>query len=183
MSYRSDPSQTPSFRVTVVCWGNICRSPMAEFVLREAFAEAGLADAVEVASAGTSTEELGHRMDPRTVATLRRHGVADSGFARKRARQFGPDSFADTDLVLAADHIHDRILKERARTADDAAKVHLLRSFDPAAVAAGALGMADPWYGGTEDFDATYAEIVAATPGIVDYVRERQQTAGRAESA
>ena len=99
------------------------------------------------------------------------HGVRDTGFGDKRARQFRHDSYDDSDLVLAADHVHDEILRRRARGPEDSAKIRLLRSFDPDAVAAGTLGMEDPWYGDDEDFDTTYAEIVAATPGIVDFVR------------
>lgn len=162
----SDP-----YRIVVVCWGNICRSPMAEFVLRRAFEEAGLADRVAVSSAGTSTEELGRPMDRRTIAVMERNSLADTGFGAKRAIQFRGDSFDDADLVLTADHIHERILRERARSAEDTAKVRMLRSFDPAAVAAGTLGMDDPWYGDDDDFDVTFAEIVAASPGIVDFVR------------
>lgn len=161
------------FRVTVVCWGNICRSPMAEFVLREAFADAGLGDAVVVDSAGTSTEELGHPMDRRTVAALQRHGIPDSGFAAHRARQFRADSFDDSDLVLAADHVHDEILRRRARDPEDTEKIAMLRSFDPEAVAKDTLGMDDPWYGDDTDFDLTFAEITAAAPGIVAHVREQ----------
>lgn len=161
------------YRVVVVCWGNICRSPMAEFVLRQSFQEAGLDDRVEVTSAGTSTEELGRRMDPRTVAVMKRHDVRDSGFSEKRAIQFHSHSFEDADLVLAADHIHQRILSDRARSDADRDKVRLLRSFDPAAVAAGTLGMDDPWYGDDSDFDITFDEIVAAAPGIVDHVRDQ----------
>lgn len=159
------------YRVCVVCWGNICRSPMGEFVLRQAFEDAGLGDRVVVSSAGTSTEELGRPMDRRTVATMVRHGIRDSGFGAKRAHQFRADSFDEADLVLAADHVHDEILRRRARGPEDAAKVRLLRSFDPAAAAAGTLGMDDPWYGDDADFDTTYAEIVAAVPGIVEHVR------------
>jgi len=160
-----------AYRIVVVCWGNICRSPMAEFVLRQAFEDAGLSDRVVVSSAGTSTEELGRPMDRRTIAVMQRNSVRDSGFRTKRAVQFRSDSFDDADLVLTADHIHERILRDRARSEEDRAKIRMLRSFDPEAVAAGTLGMDDPWYGEDDDFDITYAEIVAATPGIIEYVR------------
>ena len=162
---------TPDYRIAVVCWGNICRSPMAEFVLRQAFDDAGLGDRVTVSSAGTSTEELGRPMDRRTIAVMQRNAVRDSGFRDKRARQFRTDDFDVVDLVLAADHVHERILKDRARHSGDVDKIRLLRSFDPSAVAAGTLGMDDPWYGDDEDFDITYAEIVAAAPHIVEHVR------------
>lgn len=166
----SDTDQ--GYRVVVVCWGNICRSPMAEFILRAAFEEAGLGHRVSVSSAGTSTEELGRPMDRRTIAVMERNAVPDTGFRAKRAVQFHAHSFDDVDLVLAADHVHERILRQWARHEDDHAKIRMLRSFDPAAAAAGTLGMDDPWYGGDEDFDVTYAEIRAATPGIVDHVRQ-----------
>lgn len=160
------------FHIVVVCWGNICRSPMAEFVLRTAFEDAGIGDRVRISSAGTSTEELGRTMDRRTVAVLERNAVRDSGFHAKRAVQFHAGGFDEADLVLAADHVHERILRERSRDDEDRAKIRLLRSFDADAVAAGTLGMDDPWYGDDADFDLTYAEIVAAAPGVVDHVRE-----------
>lgn len=165
-----DQSSHP-YRIVVVCWGNICRSPMAEFILRQQIEDAGLGDRVVVSSAGTSTEELGRPLDPRTIAVMERNAVRDSGFRAKRAIQFRSESFEDSDLVLAADHVHDRILRERARFPRDREKIHLLRSFDPAAVEAGTLGMDDPWYGADDDFDLTYAEIVAAAPGIIHHVR------------
>ncbi|MGG5261000.1 low molecular weight protein-tyrosine-phosphatase [Phycicoccus avicenniae] len=159
------------YRVTVVCHGNICRSPMAEFLLREAFDDAGLGDRVEVDSAGTSAEELGNPVHPRTVAVLRRHGHPDVGWGEHRARQFRAEMFDASDLVLAADHPHADRLGRLARDEDDAATVRLVRSFDPAAVAAGELGMDDPWYGGDAEYEQTYEEIRAAVPGIVEHVR------------
>jgi protein-tyrosine phosphatase len=168
---RTEDQDHRQYRIVVVCWGNICRSPMAEFVLRQAIDDAGLADRVSITSAGTSTEELGRPMDRRTIAVMRRNGVRDSGFRDKRAVQFRSSGFDDVDLVLAADHVHERILRERARDERDLDKIRLLRSFDPAAVDAGTLGMDDPWYGGDDDFDITYAEVLAAAPGVVEHVR------------
>ncbi|WP_299443912.1 low molecular weight protein-tyrosine-phosphatase [uncultured Phycicoccus sp.] len=159
------------YRITVVCHGNICRSPMAAFLLREAFTDAGLDGLVEVDSAGTSTEELGNPAHPRTIATLRRHGHPDVGWADHRARQFRADWFDDVDLVLAADHPHADRLERLARDADERGRIRLLRSFDPEAAAAGELGMDDPWYGGDAEYEQTYAEIGAAVPGIVEHVR------------
>ncbi|NHA68557.1 low molecular weight protein-tyrosine-phosphatase [Phycicoccus flavus] len=159
------------YRVTTVCHGNICRSPMAAFLLREAFDDAGLGDRVEVDSAGTSTEELGNPPHRRTVATLQRHGHPDTGWSEHRARQFQADWFDDVDLVLAADHAHADRLTRLARTDEERGRVRLVRSFDPDAVAAGELGMDDPWYGGDAEYEQTYAEITAAVPGIVEHVR------------
>lgn len=160
-----------AYRVSVVCTGNICRSPMGEWLLREAFEEAGLDD-VEVVSAGTSAEESGNPMDPRTAAVLRRRGHADRGWDDHRARRFSADDFADLDLVLAADRGHERALRRLAPTERDRAKVRLLRSFDPESVAADDLEMDDPWWGDDASFDQTYAEVRAALPGLVEHVRE-----------
>ena len=159
------------YRVTVVCWGNICRSPMGEYLLREAFDDAGLGDRVVVDSAGTSSEELGSGMHPRTAAVLRRNGHEDNGWADHRARRFEPGWFGDRDLVLPVDHVHLDKLDAMARDDADRATLHLFRSFDPDAVARGELGMDDPWYGTDPAYDQTYAEITAAIPGIVEHVR------------
>ena len=159
-------------RVSRVCWGNSCRSPMAEHLLRQAVEDAGLDDRVVVDSFGTSTEELDRPMDPRTVDALRRNGARDTGWSEHRARQVTSADIAERDLVLAADHVHERILRQRAAEAD-ASKIRLLRSFDPAAVEHGTLGMDDPWYGDDEDFDTTYAEVRAALPGLMAFIGER----------
>lgn len=141
---------------------------MAEYLLREAFDDAGLGDAVEVSSAGTSAEELGNPIDPRTADALERHGHADLGWEEHRARRFDGSWFADLDLVLAADAWHERTLHRLAPTDADRDKVAMLRSFD---ADADDLGMDDPWYGGRAGFDRTHDEIVGAVPGIVDHVR------------
>ena len=159
------------YRVSVVCWGNICRSPMGEFLLREAFDEAGLGDRVVVDSFGTSADELGKGMHPRTAAVLRRNGHPDLGWSRHRARRINRDELDDVDLALPVDVEHVRGLERLARDDDDRAKIRLFRSFDPAAVAAGTLGMDDPWYGTDPAYEQTYREITAAIPGIVEHVR------------
>ena len=159
------------YRITVVCWGNICRSPMAEYLLREALEEAGLGDRVLVSSAGTSAEELGNGMHPRTVAVLRRNGHVDTGWSEHAARRFDLSEFDEVDLVLPVDHVHVERLQGLARDDRDRAKIRLFRSFDPAAIEAGELGMDDPWYGTDPAYDQTYAEVAAAIPGIVEHVR------------
>ena len=163
------------YRVTVVCWGNICRSPMGEYLLREAFEDAGLGDRVEVDSAGTSAEEQGNGMHPRTAAVMRRNGHADTGWSAHRARRFEAGWFEGSDLVLPVDHEHEHRLRRLAADDGERAKIRLFRSFDPAAVASGDLGMDDPWYGTDPAYDRTYAEIVAAVPGIVEHVRTELQ--------
>ncbi|MEV5151663.1 low molecular weight protein-tyrosine-phosphatase [Streptomyces werraensis] len=161
-----------TYRVCFVCTGNICRSPMAEFVFRARVAEAGLEDLVEVDSAGTGGWHEGEGADPRTVAVLRENGY-DS---EHTARQFDPSWFARLDLVVALDAGHLRALRRLAPTERDAEKVRLLRSYDPAAD--DDLDVPDPYYGGPEGFDACLEMVEAASQGLLAAVRE--QVEGRA---
>jgi protein-tyrosine phosphatase len=160
----------PPYRVTVVCSGNICRSPLGELLLRERFERAGLADRVVVDSAGTTSWEVGSPADPRTLAVLRRNGHGDVGSAHV-ARQFERAWLDEVDLVLAADAGHLRDLTRLAGTPEQRAKVRLFRSFDPEAQRRGDLDMADPWYGDDASFDQTYAEVTAAADGVVEHVK------------
>jgi len=160
------------YRVIVVCTGNICRSPMGEFILRELFEEAGLGDRVEVDSAGTTSWEAGNPADRRTLEVLRRNGHADFGGTGHEARRFEQAWLDDRDLVLAADSGHVADLRKLARTEEQRSRIRLFREFDPEAVAAGELDMDDPWYGDGEAFDQTYAEVTAAAVGVVEHVRQ-----------
>jgi protein-tyrosine phosphatase len=169
MSPTPDPAQP--YRVVVVCTGNICRSPMGEFILRELFDEAGLGDRVQVDSAGTSSWEAGNPADRRTLEVLRRNGHADFGGTDHVARQFEHAWLDDRDLVLAADSGHLADLRRLARTEEQRSRIRLFREFDPEAVAAGSLDMDDPWYGDGAAFDQTYAEVTAAARGVVEHVR------------
>lgn len=156
-----------SFKVVFVCWGNICRSPMAEQVARSALADAGLADRVRVDSAGTSTEELGEPIDPRAVRVLQQHGY-DAG--DHRAHQISADELAGSDLVIAMEPLHVDRLFQIGR-GSDLDQVRLLSDFDPAAPAGS--GVPDPWYGPDRAFARTLTAVEAAMPGVVEAVRER----------
>ncbi|MFE6334051.1 low molecular weight protein-tyrosine-phosphatase [Streptomyces sp. NPDC057806] len=155
-----------TYRVCFVCTGNICRSPMAESVFRARVAEAGLDGLIEVDSAGTGGWHEGDPADPRTAAVLEEHGY-DSAHT---ARQFRASWFARLDLVVALDEGHLRALRRLAPTERDAAKVRLLRSYDPAAH--DDLDVPDPYYGGTEGFEECLAMVEAASGGLLDAVRQ-----------
>ncbi|MDN3266530.1 low molecular weight protein-tyrosine-phosphatase [Streptomyces sp. MA15] len=161
-----------TYRVCFVCTGNICRSPMAEFVFRARVAEAGLEDLVEIDSAGTDGWHQGEGADPRAAAVLRGNGYD----AEHTARRFAPSWFDRLDLVVALDAGHLRALRRLAPTERDAEKVRLLRSYDPAA--GDDLDVPDPYYGGPEGFDVCLEMVEAASQGLLAAVRE--QVEGRA---
>ena len=122
-----------SYRILTVCTGNICRSPMAEVMIREA-ADALDAD-VAVDSAAITGWETGSGMDERALATLREHG--SSGGTDIRARKVTDSDFADNDLILAMDTDHYRFLRATAPDAAAKEKVRMFRSFDPRVADAG----------------------------------------------
>lgn len=163
-----------TLRVTAVCSGNICRSPIAEVVLRDAVERAGLGHAVVVDSAGIGGWHIGDRADRRAVAVLRAHGYDGSAH---RAQQITRDWFRDDsapDLLLAMDTTHERDLRRLA----PGTEVRLLRSYDPvfAGPPEGAdhdqdLDVPDPYYGEMSGFDEVLAMIEAATPGVIDRIR------------
>ncbi|MGZ9932053.1 low molecular weight protein-tyrosine-phosphatase [Streptomyces sp. NC-S4] len=154
------------YRVCFVCTGNICRSPMAESVFRAHVAAAGLDTLVEVDSAGTGGWHEGDGADPRTIAVLEAAGYEQD----HRARLFRSSWFARLDLVIALDAGHLRDLRALAPTAQDAAKVRLLRSYDPAAPAA-ETDVPDPYYGPLDGFEECLELVEAASPGLLDAVR------------
>ena len=168
-------SRTGLYRVTAVCTGNICRSPIAEVVLRDRFDAAGLGDRVVVDSGGTSSEELGNPIDPRAARVLR-----DAGYPvpTRTAHQVTASDLVDHDLVLAMTAVHARRLRTQAPSRADAAKVRMYRSFDPAAPSLDVaderqLDVADPWYGDHDEFVATLGQVEAAADAIVDHVRSQ----------
>ena len=141
--------------IDFVCTGNICRSPMAEVIVRDKLAEAGFGeDAVQVTSSGIGNWHVGHQADHRARAELAAHGY--DGEAH-RAQQFGAAQF-NADLIVALDHNH---VSELVARGVPESKVRLLRSFDPQS-GADDLGVADPYYGGPEGFAVTRQQIEAA---------------------
>ncbi|NUR61266.1 MAG: low molecular weight phosphotyrosine protein phosphatase [Catenulispora sp.] len=167
----SDSTPRRPYRVTFVCTGNICRSPMAEHVLRKYVEDAGLPAVVD--SSGTGGWHAGDPADHRTVRTLRRHGFTSTHTARKFHRGW----FDDYDLVIALDAGHLRELTALARTDQDRAKLHLLRSFDPAA-ALPDLDVPDPYYEDDEAFEHVMELIERAAPGILDEIRRGLKESG-----
>lgn len=140
------PRGTP-YRIAFVCLGNICRSPMADVILRDLLESAGLADRVEVTSCGTGDWHLGHPMDPRAAARLEEAGYDPS---LHRAQQFDA-SWLGRDLVLAMDAKNLRDVTD-GRGEND--RVRMFRSFDPLADPAEPThpDVPDPYTEGEEGF-------------------------------
>jgi len=152
-------------RVCFVCLGNICRSPIGEGVLRHLTREAGLADAIEVDSAGTAGYHAGEPPDRRARAAGRRFGVDVSG----RGRQFEREDFERFDYVLAMDRTNFEDLSGLAPSEAARSKLHLLRSFDPASPVGASVP--DPYYGEDEDFDDVVRICQAACGPLLERVR------------
>ena len=159
------------YRVCFVCSGNICRSPMAEIVLRELADRAGIGHLLEVDSAGTGDWHIGERADRRALSVLRGHGYSGD---EHRARQFDPHWFAERDLVIALDRGHLRTLRSWAANEVERDQIRLLRSFDPGVginPPASALDVQDPFYDGPAAFELVLGQIEAGCAGLLDRVR------------
>jgi protein-tyrosine phosphatase len=154
------------YRICFVCMGNICRSPIAEVIMREKLRRAGLADRVVVDSAGTGNWHVGAGADERAVETLRAHGYDG---ATHVARQFDPSWFAERDLVVALDGKNLQSLRWLVPP-DQSHELVRLRSFDPASQG-GDLDVPDPYYDGPESFEAVLGLVEAACDGLLAHVR------------
>lgn len=150
------------FNILFICHGNICRSPMAEFVMKRLVEDAGLSDRFEIASAATSTEEIGNPVYPPARRKLAEHGI---GCAGKTARQMTMDDYRHYDYIIAMDHNNLRNLR-RLIGEDHDHKISLLMDFTerPGDVA-------DPWY--TGDFEATWRDVIEGCEGLMNVLMKR----------
>ena len=143
-------------KILFVCHGNICRSPMAEFVMKKLVRERGVEDQFSIASAATSTEEIGNGVYPPVRSLLAQHGIDCSG---KTARQMTKRDYAEYDLLIGMDSANLRNMN-RICGGDPERKIHLLLDYTnrPGNVA-------DPWY--TRDFEATWRDVEAGCKGLL----------------
>ena len=148
-------------KILFICHGNICRSPMAEFVMKKLVSDAGLSEQFEIASAATSTEEIGNPVYPPARRKLAEHGI---GCECKTARQMTRHDYAYYDHVIAMDRNNLRNLK-RMFGEDTEHKISLLMNYTqhPADVA-------DPWY--TGDFEATWVDVLEGCKGLLSYLKK-----------
>ncbi|MGO5288722.1 low molecular weight protein-tyrosine-phosphatase [Pseudoscardovia suis] len=166
-------SKDSRYTITTVCTGNICRSPMAEIILRARVEDEGLSDSIRVMSSGVSDEEYSHPIDPRAVRVLRARGyeIPKHHFAHAITRA----EIDATDLFLPMTASHMRSLL-RMLPPQDRSKVHMYRSFDPnlpkpAPGKEYEIDLVDPWYGGPEDFEIAIDQIEEVAPYIIDWVK------------
>jgi protein-tyrosine phosphatase len=161
-----------TYRVAVVCLGNICRSPIAHVVLEDRLAKAGLDDRVEIVSSGTGGWHEGEPMDPRAATVLR-----DAGYDpdRHRARTFSVDWYAENDLLLAMDHSNRADMVDQAPTVAEQSRVRMFRSFDPDASGSDDE-VPDPWYGGDQGFRDVLAMIERTSDALVEQLPDLMES-------
>lgn len=147
-------------KLLFVCLGNICRSPMAEFVMKDLVKREGLAAQVEIASAATSTEEIGNPVYPPARELLARHGISCQG---KTARQMTKGDYQYYDRIIGMDRSNLRNM-QRIAGGDPAGKLHLLMDYTDHP-----RDVADPWY--TRNFEDTWRDVNAGCQGLLDQLR------------
>jgi len=135
-------------KILFVCHGNICRSPMAEFVMKDLVEKAGLADRFYIESAATSTEEIGNEVYPPAKRKLAQHNISCKG---KTARQMTQSDYWRFDLLIGMDTWNIRNMTHICG-GDPEGKIHKLLDYTTRKG-----DVADPWY--TRDFDATWRDV------------------------
>lgn len=151
-------------KILFVCHGNICRSPMAEFIMKDKVKKLGLEDSFEIASAATSSEEIwngvGNPVYPAAKDELKKHGIACAG---KRARQMVKSDYDNYDYLIGMDDANIRNMKNLFGEGE---KIFKLLSF-----AGSDESVSDPWY--TDRFDTAYKDINKGIDGFLKYLEDR----------
>ena len=145
-------------KILFICHGNICRSPMAEFLLRDMTAKLNVTSNFHIASAATSAEEIGNPVYPPARRELHKHGIGCGGHA---ARRITPEDYSRWDYLVGMDRANLSSMR-RMWNGDPQGKVHALLDF------AGRPGqdVADPWY--TGDFEATWRDVLSGCRGLLE---------------
>lgn len=147
-------------KILFVCHGNICRSPMAEFVMKDMADKAGLSDQIYVESAATSTEEIGNEVYPPAKRKLAEHGISCEG---KTARQMRRSDYDRFDLLIGMDEWNIRNMT-RICGGDPEGKIYKLLDFTDRKG-----DVADPWY--TGDFESTWQDVSEGCKCVLSKIR------------
>ena len=150
-------------KVLFICHGNICRSPMAEFVMKDLVKKAGLASQFHIESAATSREEIGNPVYPTARRKLAEHGISCDGHA---ARQLTNADYENYDLLIGMDSANLRNML-RICGGDPDGKLHLLMDYTDCS-----HDVADPWY--TGDFEATWQDVLAGCQRLLKELTMRR---------
>ena len=150
--------------ILFICHGNICRSPLAEFVMKDLTERQGLAGKFQIASAATSREELGNDIHPGTRRVLEREGIP---FSSRQARQITKSDYEAYDYIIAMDRANLRNL-ERLLGGDPEGKFFLFLEF-----AGEHQDIADPWY--TGNFDETYRDIQQGCTALLEFLLQQHK--------
>ena len=148
-------------KILFICHGNICRSPMAEFVMKDLAERAGLSGEFEIASAATSSEELGNPVYPPARRMLAAHGISCAG---KTARRMTREDYRRYDLLIGMDEANLRNMT-RIAGGDPEGKIRLLLDY-----AGRHDEVADPWY--TGDFQATWDDVTEGCSALLRSLTE-----------
>lgn len=146
-------------KILFICHGNICRSPMAEFIMKDLVQKAGVSEQFEIASAATSTEEIGNPVHRGTRDKLRRVGISTDG---KTAVQLKKSDYLKYDYLIGMDTWNIRNM-QRMLGGDPEGKIYKLLTF-----ANSERDVADPWY--TGDFENTYQDVMAGCKGLMRHL-------------
>lgn len=169
-----DRPESPAFRVTFVCTGNICRSPMAEVVFRHLSQQHRLSGQISVDSYGTGDWHVGEPADSRTIVALAAAGYDGTSH---RARQFDVSLFESSDLIVYFDNSHERILASLAPDEAARTKLHNIVSFDPSP--SGLDEVPDPYYANAALFDSVLELIDRCCRGLFRQIAPALQSAAR----
>ncbi len=157
---------TEAYRILFVCHGNICRSTMAEFMMKDLVERRGLASSFHIASAATHDDEIGSPVHPGTRARLAAEGISCEG---KTARRLRASDAGAWDLIVGMDKANMRDIRRQLGSAADGTCRKLLEFADSD------RDVADPWY--TGDFDATYNDVLAGCTGILAWLENNARIA------
>ncbi len=158
--------ETKTVSVCFICLGNICRSPLAQGVFEDLIAKEGLANRIEVSSAGVGDWHVGSPPDARMQNTARNRGIT----LNSRAQQIQTDDLKRLDLALAMDESNMQALKQIFPPSADLNKLKMFRSFDPQHN--GDLNVPDPYYGGDAGFENVFNIVNRTCPQIIAFLKQ-----------